>query len=275
MKKRWLVLLGIVLALGALVAALPLLLQLMGLHPNKDAEPYDLAERRALIITTSQDTLGDTGKATGVYASEMTIPYYEFLGSGMTVDIASIRGGTIPIDPMSIKWPLATAADKKFLADSDFREKVEESLAVEQVDFTSYDVVYLAGGWGAAYDLAQSPELAQGLAIANANGTILGAVCHGILGLVPVQNEDGVPLLAGKKVTAVTNLQLEQLGITSTPLHPETEVRSIGALYESQTAFRDIFAYHVVEDGNLVTGQNQNCGQEVAQRMMRLVGERK
>ena len=271
MKKRWFVLSGVVFLLVALVAALPLLLRLMGLHPNKSGEAYDLAGKKALIVTTSQGTLGDTGKATGVYASEMTIPYYEFIGSGMTVDVASIQGGEIPIEPMSIKWPLATAADKKYLSDSDFQAKVKNSIPISQVDFTAYDSIYLAGGWGAAYDLAQSSELAEGLALANAKDTVLGAVCHGILGLVPVKSADGSAFLEGKKVTAVTNRQLEQLRITATPLHPETEVKAAGALYESSSAFRDIFAYHVVTDGNLVTGQNQNCGQEVAQRMMKLV----
>jgi putative intracellular protease/amidase len=75
-----------------------------------------------------------------------------------------------------------------------------------------------------------------------------------------------------RRLTAVTNKQVEELGIDVTPLHPEREVRNAGARFESSTVFRDIFAVHVVEDGRLVTGQNQNTGPEVAARMMAKAG---
>ncbi len=88
---------------------LPLLLNAMGLHAHYQGQSFDLGGRKALIITTSRGVLGDTGKKTGVYASEMTVPYYEFLDAKMQVDVASINGGEIPIEPISLKWPLSNS----------------------------------------------------------------------------------------------------------------------------------------------------------------------
>ena len=261
--------------LGLLAASLPRLLNALGLNQPYPGRSFNLGGRRALIVTTSHDTLGDTGRATGVYASEMTVPYYQFLDANMQVDIASIRGGEIPIEPVSLRWPLLTPEDRRFLADSDFQARVKDSLSISQVDFTQYDLVYLAGGWGAAYDLGTSDVLGQKITAAYAAQSILGSVCHGALGFLRASDPNGQPLVQGRRMTAVTDKQVQELGISITPLHPERELRQAGALYESETAFRDIFASHVVIDGALVTGQNQNDGAEVAQRMMELLEQRR
>jgi len=250
---------------------LPVALTTMGLHPHYEGQKYDLSGRKALIVTTSQGMLGDTGKKTGVYASEMTVPYYEFSDAKMQVDIASISGGEIPIEPVSLNWPVATSSDQRYMADSDFREKVKNSLKIDDVDFTGYDLVYMAGGWGAAYDLGTSDVLGQKISRAYANKIVLGSVCHGALGFLKAQDENGKPLVQGRKMTAVTDKQIKELGIEITPMHPERDLRAAGALFESRTAFRDMFANHVVIDGSIVTGQNQNAGSEVAQKMMGLL----
>ena len=158
--KKTLLIAGIVL-LGAIVPLLILLPQFLnwiGLHPAYERTEYDLQGRRVLIIATNHDTLGDPedGVATGVYGSELTIAYYEFIDAGMTVDIASIEGGEIPFEPVSLRWPLATHADKRYLDDTDAQNKTQNSLSIEDVDFTEYDIIWLAGGWGAAYDLGFS-----------------------------------------------------------------------------------------------------------------------
>ena len=247
---------------------LPLLLQAMGLHAPDRGQSFDLNGRKALIITTSQGVLGETGKKTGVYASEMTVPYYEFSDARMQVDIASINGGEIPIEPISLKWPVATLSDCKFLKDADFQKKVKNSLKIDAVNFTQYDVVYMAGGWGAAYDLGTSKVLGRKISEAYLSKVILGSVCHGALGFLQAKDEKGNPLVKGRKMTAVTDKQVKELGIEITPQHPERELRAAGALFEAKTALRDMFADHVVIDGTIVTGQNQNAGAETAQKMM-------
>lgn len=257
-----------------LVITLPTILKLIGLHPDYERVEYDFKGQRALIITTSHDTLGDSGKATGVYGSEMTIPYYEFLDAGMTVDIASIEGGEIPFEPVSLRYPLATSADKRYLKDDEARRKTMNALKIDDVNFLEYDIIYLAGGWGASYDLGYSEVLGVKITEANAEGILLGSVCHGVLGFLKAQDIDGTPLVEGRKMTAVSDKQVEELGITATPMHPETELRKLGADYRKNEAFRDFFATLVVVDGNLVTGQNQNSSGETAQTLLRLLDEK-
>src|SRR5208337_3171988 len=252
----------LVVVIGLLVATLPYLLNMLGLNHPYRGRRFDLSGRRALIIATNHDTLGDTGKKTGVYASEMMVPYYEFLDAGMQVDVASIQGGEIPIEPVSLRWPIITPADKRFLSDSKFQEKVKHSRKIEDIDFTKYDIVFMAGGWGAAYDLGYSDLLGQKISEAYAANVILGSVCHGALGFLRAKDEHGDLLVKGRRMTAVTDKQVKELKITMTPQHPERELRKAGALYESKKAFRDFFASHVVVDGNLVTGQNQNDAAE-------------
>ena len=272
-----------VLGLGvvAFAVALPTLLHVNGLHPDYEGPFYQLPGKRALIITTSHGVLnkpGETkGKKTGVFGSELSVPYYDFLNAGMDVDVASIKGGAIPIDPVSYRYMVITEADKRSKEDAAFQAKVTNSLKIEDVDFTQYDIVFLAGGWGAAYDLGQSETL--GLKVSDAfynSDVIIGGVCHGPLGLIQAKDDNGNLLIAGRRMTGVTDKQIEELGINFTPLHPESALRKAGVVFESETKFRDMLATHVVvdEERRFVTGQNQNAGHETAHEMMRLLKEK-
>lgn len=246
-------------------------LQRAGMHPDDpDATTFDLAGKRALVVATNTAVM-DIGKPTGVFASEMTVPYYAFLDAGMDVDVASPLGGVIPVDPQSIKPVIRCADDDRFLADDEFKDKVTNSLAIGELDMSDYDVVFLAGGWGAAFDFGFSDTLGEKMTEANADGLVMGGVCHGPLGLLNATNADGRPLVQGRKISAVTDKQVKELGIESTPHHPERELRGVGAQFESETRRRDPLANHWVVDGNLVTGQNQNAGPMVAREMMQLL----
>jgi putative intracellular protease/amidase len=281
--KKVLVGLGILLSLLVVVAtALPTILHAAGLHPDYEGAQVDLPGKRALIITTSHSVLaapGETeGPETGVMASEFTHPYYSFLDAGMDVDMASIQGGHIPIDPQTLSYVIRSPEDERYLNDSVAQTKVRNSLAIADVDISQYDIVFISGGWGAAYDLAQSPVMASKVSEAyyGERRAVLGGVCHGVLGLVNAKDKEGNTLISGRRMTGVTDKQVKELGIEITPLHPETELRKAGALFESQTAFRDLFATHVVVDDEqrFVTGQNQNSGLETAHRMMQVIADR-
>jgi putative intracellular protease/amidase len=247
---------------------LPGFLNLIGLHPHYKARTVELKGKKALIITTSQATFGDSTKATGVYASEMTVPYYRFLDNGLAVDLASIKGGKIPIEKMSLWWPVKTPADKRFLVDPVLQSKVNESIPIDDVDVSQYDIIFIAGGWGAAYDLGFSETLGKKLMVAKDNGAVLGSVCHGGLGFLQAKKENGEPFVKDLQMTAVTDKQIRELAIVKTPQHPETELKALGARFESKSGLLDVLKNHVVIDGKVVTGQNQNAGAEVAQRMM-------
>jgi putative intracellular protease/amidase len=152
----------------------------------------------------------------------------------MEVEVASPVGGVIPVDPLSVKSIIRTAADDRLLADAVLRTKITNSLPLASVDINSYDIVYLAGGWGTAFDLGFSEPLATKITEANAADKIIGGVCHGPLGLLDATAANGRPLVEGRHVTGVSNRQVRDLRITHTPQHPETELRRKGALYESQ-----------------------------------------
>jgi putative intracellular protease/amidase len=272
MKKKLMIIGAIFLTLVIiLVIALPTILKLLGFHPDYEKVKYDLQGKRALVVTTSHDTLGDSGRATGVYGSELTIPYYEFLGAGMTVDIASIEGGEIPFEPVSLRYPLATSADKRYLKDDEAQKKTINSLKIDDVNFLEYDIIYIAGGWGASYDLGYSEVLGDKITEANAKGILMGSVCHGALAFLKARDIDGTPLVEGRRITAVSDKQVEELRITETPMHPERELRKHGADYQKNEAFRDFFATLVVVDKNLVTGQNQNSSGETAQTLLKIL----
>ena len=272
-KKRIIIVLIALIIIGVSVRlGLPAAMKVMGLHPEYVGQRYLLPEGKALIISTSHDRLGDDGDETGVFGSELTAPYYEFQDGRMSVDVASIKGGKVPIDPMSFKWFIKSEYDERFLSDPAFQGKVKNSLLIDDIDFTKYDIIYLAGGWGAAYDLGYSKVLGRKISEAYAADKVIGGVCHGLLGLLLARDENGEPLVRGRRITAVTDKQVEELGISITPQHPERELRTAGAKFESATAFRDMFANHVVVDGRIVSGQNQNAGPEVANLMMKAAG---
>ena len=273
---------GLIALVALILVALPTILHKAGIHPEYEGQTYTLPGKRALVVTTSHAVLakpGETeGDPTGVMASEFTHPYYTFLDGGMQVDIASIKGGAIPVDPQTLQYMIISPEDERYLKDDVLLAKVENSIPIDQVDVSQYDIVFISGGWGAAYDLAQSPVLAEKVSQAyySSKQPVLGSVCHGALGLVNAKDREGGLLIAGRRITGVTDKQIKELGIELPPLHPETELRKAGTKFESQSAFRDLFATHVVIDDErrFVTGQNQNSGLETAHKMMGILAGR-
>ncbi|MDA8788655.1 type 1 glutamine amidotransferase domain-containing protein [Porticoccaceae bacterium] len=274
---------AVVAVIAIFVIALPTIVHKLGLHPEYTGETHQLpAGTRALIVTTSHEVLNapgeTTGKATGIALSELTHPYYSYLDAGMQIDVASIKGGQIPVDPSGLGRAMISPEDKRYLNDPTLLAKVENSLLIDDVDFTQYDAIFLVGGWGAAYDLGYSEVLAKKLGDAyyGAKEPLMGSVCHGALGFINVKDLNGNKLIASRAMTGVTDKQVKELGIELTPLHPETELRKAGAVFESQTAFRDVFATHVAIDAEqrFITGQNQNSGLETAQKMIAIMARR-
>lgn len=262
-----------------LAIALPQILHRFGLHPAYKGEYFVISPgKKALIIGTNHGILSQvedvSGDPTGLASSELTHPYYTFLDAGLRVDLASILGGRIPVDPKTLSRMIITPDDKRALNDPMLQAKLTHSIPIDDVDFTSYDIIFLAGGWGAAYDFGYSALLARKISDAYAApNTIIGAVCHGVLGLINARDPQGDRLIKDRRMTGVTNKQIKELRISVTPQHPETELKAAGALFEANTALLDIFATHVVvDDGErFVTGQNQNSALEAAHTILGLV----
>ena len=262
------------------IILMPFILRSLGLHPDYEGNSFNLDGKKALIITTSHGVLnypGETsGKPSGLASSELTAPYYEFIDANISVDIASIKGGKIPVDPTTTSYFIKSSSDKRFYKDTKATDKLNNSMNIEIINFKEYDIVFLSGGWGAAYDLGFSEVLANGISEAYYSGSIIGAICHGQLGLINAKDKNGNILIAGRKMTGVTDKQVRELGIEFTPQNPEDELKKAGVIFEAETRFQDLFANHVVvdEEKRFVTGQNQNSGHEIAQKIMEIIAEK-
>ena len=158
----------------------------------------------------------------------------------------------------------------RFWDDADAVQATLNSPPIANLDFEKYDAIYMAGGWGAAWDLGFSAVLGEGISKAFAKGATLGSVCHGALGFIKATKPDGSLLVNGTNMSAVTDRQIEQLGIAKiTPLHPENALKERGAhFFAHHGILTDIDQSDVVVDGTLVTGQNQNSACETAQYML-------
>ena len=196
----------------------------------------------------------------------------------MEVEVSSMTGGEIAKIGESVNRVVGTDEDEHYMEDFEAQAKAKNSLKIDDLDFTRYDVVWIAGGWGAAYDLGYSDVLGQKVSEAyySDKETVFGSVCHGALGLIRARDRDGNLLIAGRKVTGVSDKQIKELGIEVTPLHPETELRKAGGIYSKQERFMDFFATSTVVDDEkrFVSGQNQNSSHETAQNIMAILDQR-
>ena len=190
--------------------SLPTLLNKAGLHPDYNSKKYSFSDKKAVIISTSHSILSKpgetTGKLTGVFASELTVPYYEFTDSGFEVDIASIKGGEIPIDPESFFYAVKTNSDDRYLEDQILKEKVKNSILIDQLEIDNYDIVFISGGWGAAYDLGYSETLGEKISQAYYNpNSIIGYIM-----MEGLQSGDNLTwaLNIQKKITKYVDLNL-------------------------------------------------------------------
>ncbi len=270
------ILLIIIFFVIVIALALPSILNFAGLHPKFDGETFNLQGKKALIIATNHGVLNKPGeidgKSTGLFLSELSIPYYDFKKANIKVDIASIKGGKIPLEP--VPFFIETTEDKRFKKDQETMNLLQNSIPIKDIDFTEYDIIFISGGWGAAYDLGFSELLGEKISNAYySSQAIIGGVCHGVLGFIKAKNINGDPLIAGRKMTGVTDKQLKELGIFFTPQHPEEELKKAGVIFQSGSAFRDVFATLTVVDDEkrFVTGQNQNSGHETAYRIMEIL----
>lgn len=226
---------------------------------------------KILLILTSQATMGDDPRPTGVWFEELSTPYYAFVDAGAEVDIASIAGGRIPVDPHSIQPAGSNPASvERFLRDKAAMAKLEGSLKIDDVSAGGYSAVFLPGGHGTMWDLPGSARLADLLSGAWAGGKVVAAVCHGPAGLVNVKDADGRPLLAGRRVSAFSNSEEAAAGLTDkVPFLLETRIRELGARYEKGADFQPF----AVRDGRLVTGQNPASSERVAELVLQAVEE--
>lgn len=225
-----------------------------------------------LMILTSTNQMGDAGKATGVWAEEMAVPYYHLHDAGISIELASPRGGAIPIDANSIKADGQHPAVTRMLADATLQQKILHTLNVDDINDPArqYSGVFFPGGHGTMWDLPLSAGVARVVESLFAGKKIISAVCHGPAGLVSVKRADGKSILFGKRVNSFTDAEEEAVGLTkAVPFLLESRVRELGAVFERAPNWQPF----AVRDDNLITGQNPQSSQLVAEMLLAALQE--
>jgi len=233
---------------------------------------YAKAEKKVLIVLTSHSELGDTGKQTGFWLPELTHPYYEFKKFGYTVDIASIKGGTAPLDNKILKIPTEKKSNTKFFQDTELMGKIFRTKALSEIDPKIYHVVFYAGGSGPMWDFPNNKHVKRITTSIYENGGVVAAVCHGQSALVNVKLSNGSYLVSGKKLTAFTNEEEKQLALDE--IHPFL-LQDILILRGADFIYEKPWIEKVVVDGRLVTGQNPASATEVAKKVIETLKESK
>jgi len=226
---------------------------------------------KILMVLTSHDQLGNTGKKTGFWLEEFAAPYYAFKDAGADVTLVSPLGGQPPLDPKSDEPGSQTDATRRFKADAATQAALASTGKLSDVSGDGFDALFYPGGHGPLWDLAEDPVSIKLIETMAAAGKIVSAVCHAPGALRHVKAADGSPLVKGKKVTGFTNTEEDAAQLTDiVPFLVEDMLVNNGGQYSKGADW----APYVVVDGKLITGQNPASSELAAQAVLRqLKGE--
>ena len=223
---------------------------------------------KILIVLTSHDQLGDTGKKTGFWLEEFAAPYYVFKDAGAQITLASPKGGQPPLDPSSDTEDAQTDATERFKSDDAAQKDLANTTKLSNISADDFDAIFYPGGHGPLWDLAEDSDSRTLIETFSANDRPIGAVCHAPAVFRHTQGADGKSLVSGKTVTGFTNTEEEGVGLTDVvPFLVEDMLKSNGGNYKKG----DDWASFVVTDGKLVTGQNPASSAEAARKLLALL----
>jgi putative intracellular protease/amidase len=222
---------------------------------------------KILMVLTSHDQLGDTGKKTGIWLEEFAAPYFVFKDAGADVTVVSPKGGQAPIDPKSDDPANQTPAQTRFKSDPEAQRVLANTGKLADVSADDYDTVFYPGGHGPMWDLVDDETSIALIEAFYNSGKPVAAVCHAPAVLHKVTYQ-GQPLVKGKRVTGFTNTEEEVMQLTKVvPFLVEDELRRLGGYFEKT----DDWLPFAVVDGRLVTGQNPASSTTGATELLRLL----
>ena len=223
---------------------------------------------KILMVLTSHDELGDTGKKTGFWLEEFAAPYYVFKDAGADVTLASPKGGQPPLDPSSDTADAQTDATRRFKSDDSAQKALASTEVLATVSADGFDAIFYPGGHGPLWDLSEDADSNTLIETFAASDRPVGAVCHAPAVLKHTKDANGRPLVSGRTVTGFTNSEEAAVGLTEVvPFLVEDMLKANGGNYQKG----DDWAPFVVADGKLVTGQNPASSAEAARRLLDLV----
>lgn len=225
---------------------------------------------KVLMVMTSHDQLGASGEKTGFWLEEFASPYYVFKDAGVEITIASPKGGQPPLDPKSDEEDFQTEATRRFKTDAEAQAELASSLKLADISAGDFDAVFYPGGHGPLWDLTEDADSIALIQSMSAEGKTVAAVCHAPAVLRHVKEPDGSALVEGKSITAFSNSEEETVQLTDiVPFLLEDELLLLGANYSKSSDWHS----YVVQDGNLITGQNPASSEETARAVLARSGE--
>lgn len=220
---------------------------------------------KVLIVLTSHDRLGDTGRKTGFWLEELAAPYYALLDQGVDITLASPKGGQPPLDPKSDDPDSQTDATRRFKADAAAQAALASTRKLSDMSADDFDAVFYPGGHGPLWDLAEDADSIALIERTFAAGKPVALVCHAPGVLRHVKAPDGKPLVQGRAVTGFANTEEAAVGLTDVvPFLVEDVLKASGGRYEKTADWQS----HVVVDGLLITGQNPASSEAVAHALL-------
>src|SRR4051794_25022837 len=226
---------------------------------------------KVLMVITSHDQLGNTGRKTGFWLEELAAPNYAFKDAGVEVTLASPKGGRPPLDPKSNEPENRTELTLRFEQDEDAQADLDKTVRLDTVRQEDFDTVFYPGGHGPMWDLAEDKDSIKLIESFIAAGKTIAVVCHSTGALRHVKTPDGKLLVQDKEVTGFTNGEEEGVGLTKiVPFLVEDEMLKLGAIFSKKVNW----APHVVSDGLLITGQNPHSSGPAANTLMAAVKQK-
>jgi putative intracellular protease/amidase len=223
---------------------------------------------KILIVLTSHDQLGDTGKKTGFWLEEFVAPYYVLKDAGATITLASPKGDRPPLDPKSELPENQTELTKRFRIDTAAQAELAHTKKLADVSADDFDAVFYPGGHGPMWDIANNAtSIALIEAFVKADKPV-GAVCHAPSALINVRGKDGEYLIKSRRVTGFSDAEEEAVGLTAVvPFLLEDRLKERGGVYSKGANW----APYVQVDGKLVTGQNPASSGPAAEELLKLI----
>lgn len=223
---------------------------------------------KILMVLTSHDQLGNTGRKTGFWLEEFAAPYFVFRDAGVDLTLASPKGGQPPVDPKSDQPENQTSAMERFKKDATAQKALANTVKLEDMKAADFDTIFYVGGHGPMWDLAESPVSIALLESFYNSGKPIALVCHSP-GVLRHVKYNGAPLVKGKRVTGFTNGEEEAVKLTHVvPFLVEDELKRLGAIFEKVPNWQPFS----ITDGRLLTGQNPASSTSAAQALLKLVG---
>ena len=226
---------------------------------------------KVLMVITSHDQLGNTGRKTGFWLEELAAPYYVFKDAGIDITLASPKGGRPPLDPKSNEPDSRTELTLRFEQDEDAEAELDKTVRLDSVRQEDFDTVFYPGGHGPMWDLAEDMHSIKLIESFIAAGKTIALVCHAPGALRHVKTPDGKSLVQGKEVTGFTNGEEEAVGLTKVvPFLVEDEMLKLGAIFSKKADWEP----YVVSDGLLITGQNPHSSGPAANTLLAAVKQK-